>query len=384
MNYLDYMEVIESDIMEKVLNHSAAYKRENYTAADVNNALNKDVLTLHDYGALLSPAADDFLENIAERAQAETKKHFGNSVSLFTPLYIANFCENYCTYCGFNCKNMIARGKLSIEEIDRELQGIAETGLKEILLLTGESRAQSSVEYIGEAVKLSKKYFTAIGIEIYPLNTDEYAYLHQCGADFVSVYQETYDTETYAQYHLSGPKTVFPYRFNAQERAARGGMRGVGFGSLLGLGDFRRDAFLTGVHAYYLQQKYPAVEISFSVPRLRTYKNNAEISPRGVREKQLLQTALAYRIFLPFASITISTRERAGFRDNVIALAANKISAGVKVGVGGHNVEQKGDEQFIIADPRNVAEIHKMLLNRGLQPVYTDYIRMEPLCESLT
>ena len=388
MDYLDYMEVIESDIMGKVLDHSAAYHYEDYTASDVKNALNKDVLTLHDYGALLSPAADDLLENIAERAQAETKKHFGNSVSLFTPLYISNFCENYCTYCGFNCKNNITRGKLSYDEIDNELRGIAQTGLKEILLLTGESRAQSSVEYIGEAVKRSQKYFTAIGIEIYPLNTDEYAYLHRCGADFVSVYQETYDTETYAQYHLRGPKSVFPYRFNAQERAVRGGMRGVGFGSLLGLGDFRKDAFATGLHAYFLQQKYPAAEISFSVPRLRTYKNNASgrdaAAPRGVREKQLLQTALAYRIFMPFASITISTRERAGFRDNVIALAANKISAGVKVGVGGHYVEQKGDEQFDIADPRDVADIHAMILNKGLQPVYTDYIRMEPLCESLT
>jgi len=372
------METIESAIMEKVLECGAAYHCENYTAADVKNALNKDVLTLHDYGALLSAAAEGLLENIAERAQAETKKHFGNAVSLYTPLYIANFCENYCLYCGFNCENNIVRGKLSYEEIDHELRAIAQTGLKEILLLTGESRTQSSVEYIGEAVQQAKKYFSTIGIEIYPLNTDEYAYLRQCGADFVSVYQETYNRETYEKYHLRGPKRVFPYRFHSQERAVRGGMRGVGFGALLGLGDFRSDAFATGVHAYYLQQKYPAAEISFSVPRLRTYKNNAAdmaaIAPCGVQEKQLLLIMLAYRIFMPFASITVSTRERAGFRDNVIGLAANKISAGVKVGVGGHNAEQKGDEQFEIADPRGVSEIHAMILNRGLQPVYTDYI----------
>ena len=370
------MEVIESAIMEKVLKRSTEYHYENYTAADVKDALNKDVLTLHDYGALLSPSAETLLENIAERAQAETKKHFGNSVSLYTPLYIANFCDNYCTYCGFNCENNIARGKLSYQEIDHELKAIAQTGLQEILLLTGESRTQSSVDYIGEAVQQAKKYFSTIGIEIYPLNTDEYAYLRQCGADFVSVYQETYNRETYEKYHLRGPKRVFPYRFHSQERAVRGGMRGVGFGALLGLGDFRSDAFAAGVHAFYLQQKYPAAEISFSVPRLRTYKNNAAIPPHGVQEKQLLLVMLAYRIFMPFASITVSTRERAGFRDNVIGLTANKISAGVKVGVGGHNAEQKGDEQFEIADPRNVAEIHTMILNKGLQPVYTDYIRM--------
>ena len=327
MQYLDYMEVIESGIMEKVLKQTKEYNYEKYSANDVKNALNKDILTLYDYGAVLSPAAETLLEELARRAKSETRKHFGNSVSLYTPLYISNFCSNYCTYCGFNCKNKISRGKLSYEEIDNELKAISGTGLREILLLTGESRTQSNIEYIGEAVKLSKKYFSTIGIEIYPLNTDEYAYIHQCGADFVSVYQETYDTDTYEKYHVSGPKRVYSYRFNAQERAVKGGMRGVSFGALLGLGDFRKDAFSTGTHAYYLQQKYPEAEISLSVPRIRTYINNTEISPHGVGEKQLLQVLLAYRIFMPFASITISTRERAWFRDNIIGVAANKISA---------------------------------------------------------
>jgi len=370
------MEVIESGIMEKVLSQTKAYDYEKYTAYDVKNALNKDVLTFYDYGALLSPAAENFLEETAKRSKIETRKHFGNSVSLYTPLYISNFCENHCTYCGFNCENNIVRGKLSVEEIDNELKAISKTGLKEILLLTGESRTQSNLEYIGEAVKLSKKYFSTIGIEIYPLNTDEYSYLHQCGVDFVSIYQETYDTDIYEKHHLSGPKRVFDYRFHAQERAVKGGMRGVSFGSLLGLGDFRKDAFSTGIHAYHLQQKYPHAEISFSAPRIRTYINNSGIDIHGVGEKQLLQVLLAYRIFMPFASIVISTRERAGFRDNIIGLAANKISAGVKVGVGGHDTEKKGDEQFEISDARDVSQIHAMILHKGLQPVYADHIRI--------
>jgi 2-iminoacetate synthase len=153
-------------------------------------------------------------------------------------------------------------------------------------------------------------------------------------------------------------------------------MRGVSFGSLLGLGDFRKDAFSTGIHAYYVQQKYPHAEIAFSVPRIRTYINNTEFRANTVREKQLLLVLLAYRIFMPFASIAISTRERAGFRDNAIGLVANKISAGVKVSVGGHDAEKKGDEQFEISDPRDVSQIHTMILDRGLQPVYTDYIRL--------
>ena len=376
MQYLDYMEVIESGIMDKVIKQTEEYNYGKYSALDVKKAINKDSLTFYDFGALLSPAAENFLEDIARRAKVETRKNFGNSVSLYTPLYISNFCENHCIYCGFNCKNVISRGKLSEEEIDNELKAISKTGLREILLLTGESRKVSSVEYIGEAVKLSKKYFSTIGIEIYPLNTDEYAYLHECGADFVSIYQETYDIETYLKYHVSGPKRVYPYRFNAQERALKGGMRGVSFGSLLGLGNFRKDAYSTGLHAYYLQQKFPEAEMAFSAPRIRTYINNTEINPRDVGEKQLLQVLLAYRLFMPFAPIAISTRERAGFRDNIIGLAANKISAGVKTSVGGHDAEKKGDEQFLISDTRDVSEVHEMIISKGLQPVYSSHIRV--------
>ena len=324
--------------------------------------------------ALLSPAAFPFLEEMAHKAQYETRKHFGNSICMFTPLYIANYCENECVYCGFNCKNKIHRAKLTYEEIDHELATIARTGLKEILILTGESRRMSDVEYIGEALKLARKYFSTIGIEIYPLNSDEYRYLHECGADFVSVYQETYNPVKYEQMHPSGPKRVYPYRLNAQERALMGGMRGVSFGALLGLDDFRKDAFASGMHAHYIQQKYPHAEISFSTPRLRPYVNNADNNPNDVHEPQLLQVMLAYRLFMPFAGITISTRERAGFRDNVIGMAATKISAGVSVGVGGHEEEAKGDEQFEISDPRSVTEVHQAILNHGLQPVYTDYL----------
>ncbi len=376
MQYLQGMEIIESDLMDKVLALTAKYDYTRYKEKDVENALGTEVLSVADFAALLSPAASSYLEPMARKAKLETRKHFGNSVSLFTPLYISNYCENNCVYCGFNCQNKIQRGKLSLTEIENELKTIARTGLKEILILTGESRQQSAVAYIGEAVRLAKKYFSTIGIEIYSLNTDEYSYLQQCGADFVSVYQETYNPESYEKSHLNGPKRIYPYRFNAQERAIRAGMRGVSFGALLGLDDFRKDAFAAGVHAYLLQQKYPHAEISFSVPRLRPYINRADNNPKNVHEPQLLQVMLAYRLFMPFAGITISTRESARFRDNVIGMAATKISAGVKVGVGGHDTEAKGDEQFEISDPRAVDAIHQMILAQGMQPVYTDYIRL--------
>ena len=376
MNYQLGMEMIAGDILDKVLTNVDNYDYSKVSSRDVEEALKKNHLSMEDYGALLSPAATPYLEEMAKKANIETRKHFGNSIALFTPLYIANYCENNCVYCGFNCQNKIRRGKLTMAEMAEELKAIAKTGLKEILILTGESRHHSGVEYIGAAVKLAAEYFSTVGIEIYPLNSDEYAYLKKCGADFVSVYQETYNISKYEQVHLSGPKRVFPYRFDAQERALLGGMRGVSFGALLGLDDFRKDAFATGLHAYFIQQKYPHAEIGFSTPRLRPFINKADNNPNDVHEKQLLQVMLAYRLLMPFAGITISTRERAGFRDHVIGMVATKISAGVRVGVGGHEQEDKGDEQFEISDPRSVTEVHQMIVSRGLQPVYCDYIRV--------
>lgn len=372
----DHMERIDDELMQRVMALYETYDPNRYTDGDVRAALNKTSLSIEDFGALLSPAAGKYLEQMAQRAKHETTRQFGNSVCLYTPLYIANYCTNHCVYCGFNCKNQINRGKLTLEEIATEYQAIAATGLREILILTGESRVHSDLEYIGAAVELAKDYFSTIGIEIYPLNTDEYKFLQEKGADFVSVYQETYNQEKYREVHLSGPKRDFSYRFNAQERAILGGMRGVSVGALLGLDNFRKDAFAAGLHAKFLQQKYPHADVSFSVPRMRPYKNNETNNSNDVHEPQLLQVMLAYRLFLPFAGISISTRERAGFRDNVLGLAATRISAGVKTGVGGHEEEEKGDAQFQISDPRSVDEIRQMLRQRGMQEVFTDYIRL--------
>ena len=375
MTYMDDMEQIPHEILDKVVAEINSYRAEDYTASDVIRAIESDRCSLEDFKALLSPAAEPFLEQIARKARLETRKHFGNSAYFFTPIYISNYCENYCIYCGFNCHNKIKRAKLSMEEIHEEMKAIAETGLEEILILTGESRKASDVKYIGEACKIAQKYFKNIGIEVYPMNSDEYRYLRECGADYVTVFQETYNSDKYETLHLAGHKRIFPYRFNAQERALMGGMRGVAFAALLGLDDFRKDALGTGMHAYLIQRKYPWAEISISCPRLRPIINNASINPKDVHEKQLLQIMCAYRIFLPFAGMTISTRERAEFRDNVVGLAATKISAGVSTGIGSHSEsEDKGDAQFEIADTRGLEEIYESLKKRGIQPVMNDYV----------
>ena len=374
MTYLEGMEVLDSDIDKRVIEAAKAYDSDKYTAKDVRRALLHTNKTPEDFGALLSPAAMPFLEEIAQQAQQETRKHFGNSIYMFTPIYIANYCENYCIYCGFNCHNKIRRAKLNADEIEREMQEIAKTGLQEVLILTGESPKMSDIHYIGEACKIARKYFKVIGLEIYPTNSENYAYLHECGADYVTVFQETYNSDKYETLHLAGNKRIFPYRINAQERALRGGMRGVGFAALLGLDDFRRDAFATGMHAYFMQRKYPQAEIAFSCPRLRPIINNDKINPMDVHEAQLLQVVCAYRLFMPFSSITISTRECERVRNSLIKIAATKISAGVNVGIGGHSGEEKGDEQFEIDDTRSVDEVYQAIIDEGLQPVMNDYI----------
>lgn len=379
MKFLDGMEDIGSEILDKVVKVMNEYNPEEYSDLDVLNALKKDILNLDDFKALLSPSALNHLEEIAKKAQYVTRSHFGNNINLFTPLYISNYCENYCIYCGFNCYNKINRAKLSMENIEKELIAISKSGLQDILILTGESRKGSSVEYIGEACKIARKYFKVVGVEIYPLNTDEYEYLNKCGADYVTVFQETYNDVKYETLHLAGHKRIFPYRFASQERALKGGMRGVGFAALLGLDDFRRDALATGYHAHLLQRKYPHAEITISCPRLRPIINNDKINPKDVHERQLVQIICAYRLFLPYASITVSTRESAKFRDNIIKIAATKISAGVDTGIGTHSEdesvkEQKGDEQFEINDNRSVEEVFEAIKKANLQPVMSDYI----------
>ena len=381
MEYLPGMEVIDSDVKDLVLKAVSEYDYNSYTARDVELALSKDNCSVEDFKALLSPAAAPYLEQMARKAEKITAEHFGNTVYIFTPVYIANYCQNYCVYCGFNCYNNIRRKRLSFEEIEHEMRLISKTGMEEVLMLTGESRKYSDIEYIGEAVKIAKKYFRNIGIEIYPVNTDEYRYLHGCGVDYVTVFQETYNTDRYETLHLMGHKRVWPYRFDAQERALRAGMRGAGFSALLGLDDFRKDALATALHVYHLNRRYPHAELSLSCPRLRPIINNEKINPRDVGEKELCQVLCAYRIFLPFAGITVSSRESAEFRNGIAKICATKVSAGVSTGIGDHEEkytgsqdEDSGDEQFEINDSRSIAKMYDDMQRGGLQPVLNDYI----------
>lgn len=381
MAYWPDMEQIDPTVRETVIAAMNGYDPSAYTILDAKRALEHETCTIEDFKALLAPAALPLLEQMAERASRETSRHFGNTVYLFTPLYIANYCENYCVYCGFNCYNDIHRLQLSKEEIEHEMQVIAQSGMEEILMLTGESKEKSSVAYIGEACKLARKYFRNVGLEVYPMNVADYRYLHECGADYVTVFQETYDVKKYETLHLMGHKRVWPYRFEAQERALMGGMRGVGFSALLGLADFRKDALATALHVYYLQRKYPQADFSLSCPRLRPIINNEKINPQDVGERQLCQILCAYRIFLPYVGITVSSRESAAFRNGIVKIAATKISAGVSTGIGDHEEKytgkgegETGDAQFEICDNRSLRRMYEDMAGEGLQPVLNDYV----------
>ncbi len=368
------MERIDSDVMERVLERASVYEPSDYGEDDVLRALSGDSTGPEGFGALLSPAAEPFLERIARRAAAETARRFGNSVSLFTPLYASNHCSNECVYCGFNRTNPIRRSRLDRVGAEREMRSAAEAGIRDILLLTGESREHSGTDYIADLVSMASEHFSSVGLEVYPLNTDEYRRMRMLGADHVTVFQETYDRERYSQLHPSGRKRVFPYRFDSQERALRAGMRGVAFAPLLGLSDFRRDSFACGMHAREIQRRYPHAEISFSLPRLRPFPGG-EFGGTGVSESDLLQVSMAYRLFMPFAGQTVSTRERPVFRDNLVRISATRMSAGVSVSVGGRSGDASGDGQFDISDSRSVKEVTEALVRNGRQPVFNNYVR---------
>ncbi|MFV0499536.1 MAG: 2-iminoacetate synthase ThiH [Bacilli bacterium] len=370
------MKNINSQVLSKVLTSVDSYDYNSYTANDVKQVLKKQNITIDDFKVLLSPAAMEFLEQMAKRAKADTKRYFGNNIKLFTPLYISNYCDNHCIYCGFNCTNKIKRAKLSYEEIEIQMKNISKSNLEEILILTGESAFKSNLKYIGEACRIATKYFKVVGIEVYALDLEDYEYLHGCGVDYVTIFQETYDKEKYKNVHLKGLKTDFDYRFNTQERALMAKMRGVTFGALLGLADFRKDAYATGLHISHIHKKFPTAELSVACPRLCLTETSNTIGKEGISERELLQVILAYRLALPFITIVISSREQPKFRDNVIGLVANKISAGVSTSVGDNGSENHGSSQFIISDGRSVDEIVKMIKSKKLQPVYCDYIRL--------
>lgn len=341
--------------------------------ADVERVLSARVVDQAGFLALLSEAAVPFLEDMACRAHALTVQHFGKVILLYTPLYLANFCANRCVYCGFAAGNRIERRRLRLEEIECEARAIAQAGLSHVLILTGDSRSESSVDYIAAAVRVLRPYFDSISIEIYALDADEYERLVVSeGVDGLTIYQETYDPKVYAEVHPAGPKRDFRYRLEAPDRACQAGIRTVNVGALLGLADWRLDALATGLHVDYLQRRYPEVEVSLSLPRIRPHEG-AFVPTQEVTDREFVQILLASRLFLPRAGITVSTRETKTFRDNLVPLGVTKMSAGSCTAVGGRTNERAQTGQFDICDERGVAEVREALAGCGYKAILKDW-----------
>ncbi len=368
MSFLTIYDKYSAIDLDKVLN--------SVSRTEIEHAILSDRINDKGFLALLSAGAEDLLEEMAHKAHFLTLKNFGKAMQLYTPMYISDYCENECVYCGFSQRSKETSKKLSLEEVESEARFIASTGLKHILILTGSSRTESPIAYIKECVEVLKKHFSSISIEIYALTQEEYKEMVDCGVDGLTIYQEVYDKEVYDRVHLSGIKKNYRFRIEAPERAATEGMRVINIGALLGLNDWRKEVFFAGIHAKFLQDKYPSAEISVSVPRLRPYSGDF-ISEHTVTDKEMVQIITALRIYLPRVGIALSTREDAQFRENVMPLGITRMSAGSTTAVGGHTAEYDKDPafmQFDIADKRDVSEIRKMLKSKGYQPVLKDWM----------
>jgi 2-iminoacetate synthase len=344
------------------------------TPADVRNSLQREELDQRDLLNLLSETAQDFLEKMARKAQRLTRQHFGNIISLYAPLYISDYCSNLCVYCGFNAGVNFPRTKLSIEEIEREAEAIAATGIRHILILTGEAPAKTPMSYLEAAVAVMKKYFSSIALEIFPMDEEDYRVLCRAGADSLTVYQEVYDREMYREVHPRGRKADYEYRLLTPERGARAGFRALNIGTLFGLGEPRREACMAALHARYLELEFPDVEISLSLPRMTRAKGIIE--PKNIlSDIDFVQFMLAWRLFMPRLGITISTRESAAFRDRLVHLGATRFSSGSKTGVGEYSLKSHADAtvQFEVTDDRSVDEVAEMIRQSGYQPVFKDW-----------
>jgi 2-iminoacetate synthase len=350
---------------------------EGFTPIHIEQILAKSEIHWQELLGLLSPAATGLLENMAQAAHKLTIKHFGRTILLYTPLYLSNYCVNQCVYCGFNMANDIPRRKLTLHEVELEAQAISGTGLQHLLILTGESRQHSPVSYIADCVSVLRKYFSSISIEVYPLSIEEYAELISAGIDGITIYQEVYDQQIYERVHPAGPKRDYSFRLAAPERAGATGIRTINIGALLGLNDWRREVFFTGIHAAYLQNKFPDIEIGVSFPRMRPQFGNFEPEYR-VSDSDLVQSIAALRLFLPRVGITISTRENAFLRDNLLKLGVTKMSAGSSTAIGGHTDAIDSIGQFEISDRRTVNEMREIISKAGYKPILKDWHDLNP------
>ncbi len=351
------------------------------TAADVTLALQKERRNLEDFKALISPAAAPFLEQMAQLSHAITQKRFGKTVQMYVPLYLSNECQNICTYCAFSVDNKIHRKTLSNIEILQEVTKLKEMSYDHVLLVTGEANKTVGVDYLKNAIRLIRPFFSNISIEVQPMSQEDYEVLIAEGVHSVLVYQETYHKENYKQYHTKGKKSNFSYRLETPDRLGKANIHKIGLGTLIGLEDWRTDCFFTALHLKYLEQTYWQTKYSVSFPRLRPIEVGTDEQSHHksfetyMSDKELVQLICAYRLFSESLEISISTREEEKFRNNIVKLGITSMSAGSKTNPGGYSNSEQSLEQFEISDERSPKEIAAMIQKHGYEPVWKDWDR---------
>jgi len=342
------------------------------TEADVLRALGNSKRDLEDFKALISPAAKPYLEQMAQLSRQLTKKRFGNTIQMYSPMYLSNECQNICTYCGFSMTNKIPRRTLTDAEILKEVEYIKSKGYDHILIVTGEANKTVGVDYINNALQLVRSHFSNITIEVQPLHQDEYEQLIDSGLYSVLVYQETYHRDEYKKHHPKGKKSNFDYRLDTPDRLGKAGIHKIGLGALFGLEDWRADSFFTALHLKYLQKTYWKTKYSISFPRLRPYTGGLEPKVE-MTDPDLVQLICAFRLLDEDVELSISTRESEVFRNNIVNLGITSISAESKTNPGGYAVAPESLEQFEVSDERSTEEIAAMLKKQGLEVVWKNW-----------
>lgn len=342
------------------------------TSKDVERALAAAKPDLEDFKALISPAARPYVEQMAQKSYNLTRKRFGKTIQLYLPLYLSNICENRCIYCGFNAGNSIKRKILTLDEIREEAKVIKAMGYEHILLVTGEAPHRSGMDYFRDVFNLLRPLFSQIQLEVQPLDTHEYEELTSLGLHAVYIYQETYNRQNYLNYHHAGKKQDFLWRLETPDRLGKAGVHKIGLGILAGLEDWRTDSFFCALHLDYLEKTYWKTKYSVAFPRLRPYQGSFE-PHNPMNDTDLLQLICAYRIFNNEVELSISTRESATYRDNIMKLGITTMSAGSKTEPGGYAVENKELEQFAINDDRSSAEIESVIKAQGFEAVWKDW-----------
>ncbi|MEA1923126.1 MAG: 2-iminoacetate synthase ThiH [Pseudomonadota bacterium] len=365
MNFLSQLQQYpQSQLREQILST---------TASQIDQALRRQRLSLEDFACLLSPQVnDDQLEQMANLAHRITSQRFGRIIQLYAPLYLSNECCNGCKYCGFNADNDLPRKTLSLDEIEKDAKVLRKQGFRHLLLLTGEAPKVAGVDFLEAAVKRIKPLCGSISIEVFPMDRDGYTRMVAAGVDGLTVYQETYDAELYRELHPYGPKSNYNFRLQAPEAAGEAGLRRIGVGALLGLGDCLADVFYTGLHALYLARRFWRTQVTISFPRLRPAEGGFQ--PRSlVSDRQLTQFICALRLLIHDAGLILSTRESAALRDNLLPLGITQMSAGSCTAPGGYSDDSNEGEQFSISDHRSPAELAELLAARGYEAVWKDW-----------